>query len=192
MRIALVGAELEENLGLPYMASALEHQGHQARSAPLTSSAIRLRLYRKSRHLIPRSHRWRLRRVRPEVMEPAHFRSGQQPPPITESKIMEKQRMTQKTFRALSAAGISIAILGIVSLMSRALAQNASTHAVTSVSSDYVIPPADLPCILPGNKLNLQCIIANDPDAKRIRAEEAALEAQALAAAQSGTLDPYH
>jgi cytochrome c peroxidase len=60
------------------------------------------------------------------------------------------------------------------------------------VSSDYVIPPADLPCILPGNKLDLQCIIANDPDAKRIRAEEAALEAQALAAAQSGMLDPYH
>jgi cytochrome c peroxidase len=56
----------------------------------------------------------------------------------------------------------------------------------------YSIPPADQPCILPGERLNLQCIIANDPDAKRIRAEEAMLEAQALVAAKSGTLDPYH
>src|SRR6202008_2131658 len=34
--------------------------------------------------------------------------------------------------------------------------------------------------------------IKNDPDAIRIRAEEAGLEAQALADAQSGTLDPFH
>jgi cytochrome c peroxidase len=56
----------------------------------------------------------------------------------------------------------------------------------------FQIPPADLPCILPGQRLNLQCIIANDPDAKRVRAEEAMLEAQALAAAKSAKLDPYH
>src|SRR5260370_10098450 len=56
----------------------------------------------------------------------------------------------------------------------------------------YQIPPADQQCILQGKRLNLQCIIANDPDAKRIRAEEAMLEAQALAAAKSGKLDPYH
>ena len=56
----------------------------------------------------------------------------------------------------------------------------------------FQIPPADQPCILPGQKLNLQCILANDPDAKRIRAEEAMLEVQALAAAKSGQLDPYH
>jgi cytochrome c peroxidase len=56
----------------------------------------------------------------------------------------------------------------------------------------YSIPPADQPCILPGERLNLQCIIANDPDFKRIRAEEAMLEAQALTAAKSGKLDPYH
>jgi cytochrome c peroxidase len=56
----------------------------------------------------------------------------------------------------------------------------------------FQIPPADQQCILPGQRLNLQCIIANDPDAKRIRAEEAMLEAQALAAAKSGKLDPYH
>jgi cytochrome c peroxidase len=56
----------------------------------------------------------------------------------------------------------------------------------------FVIPPADVPCILPGNKLDLQCWIKNDPDAARVLAEEAALEAAALAAAKSGTLDPFH
>lgn len=56
----------------------------------------------------------------------------------------------------------------------------------------YQIPPADQPCILPGQRLNLRCIIANDPDFKRIRAEEAMLEAQALATAKSGKLDPYN
>src|SRR5580692_12363568 len=61
-----------------------------------------------------------------------------------------------------------------------------------TLPSGFQIPPADQPCILSGNRLNLQCIIANDPDAKRIRAEEAMLEAQALAAAKSGKLDPYH
>jgi cytochrome c peroxidase len=56
----------------------------------------------------------------------------------------------------------------------------------------FKIPPADMPCILPGNKLDLACFIANDPDAKRIRAEEVALFRQALAAARSGKLDPAH
>ena len=56
----------------------------------------------------------------------------------------------------------------------------------------FVIPPSDVPCILPGNKLDLKCFIANDPDAARIRMEEAALFQQALAAANSGTLDPFH
>src|ERR1700752_5489286 len=56
----------------------------------------------------------------------------------------------------------------------------------------FQIPPADQQCILKGERLDLQCIIANDPDAKRIRAEEAMLEAQALEAAKSGKLDPYH
>jgi cytochrome c peroxidase len=40
--------------------------------------------------------------------------------------------------------------------------------------------------------LDLQCIIKNDPDAARVRAEEAMLENQALTAAKSGTLDPFH
>src|ERR1700746_3558056 len=69
--------------------------------------------------------------------------------------------------------------------------QNPPPPAV-NVPPGFHIPTQDLPCILPGNRLNLQCIIKNDPDAIRIRAEEAALEAQALAAAKSGALDPFH
>jgi hypothetical protein len=34
----------------------------------------------------------------------------------------------------------------------------------------FQIPPADRQCILPGQRHILQCIIANDPDAKRVRA----------------------
>ena len=56
----------------------------------------------------------------------------------------------------------------------------------------FKIPPTDVPCILPGNKLDLQCFILNDPDAARIRTEEAGLFQEALAAAQSGILDPFH
>src|ERR1035438_37562 len=37
MKVALVGAELEENLGLRYMASALEREGHQAEIVPFNS-----------------------------------------------------------------------------------------------------------------------------------------------------------
>jgi cytochrome c peroxidase len=47
-------------------------------------------------------------------------------------------------------------------------------------------------CLASGGKLDLQCFIANDPDAKRIRAEEAAIESSDLALARSGTLDPAH
>src|ERR1700732_3941698 len=56
----------------------------------------------------------------------------------------------------------------------------------------YTIPPQDKPCILPGNKVDLQCLILNDPDFARVRFEEAGLEAQALGAAKSGSLDPFH
>src|SRR5258706_12789498 len=56
----------------------------------------------------------------------------------------------------------------------------------------YTIPPQDQPCILPGNKVDIQCLIRNDPDFIRIRAEEASLEAQALSAAKSGRRDPLH
>jgi cytochrome c peroxidase len=70
--------------------------------------------------------------------------------------------------------------------------QNPTPPGVKSLPAGFTIPPQDLPCILPGNRLDLQCFIKNDPDAIRIRAEEAALEAQALAAAQAGGLDPFH
>ena len=57
----------------------------------------------------------------------------------------------------------------------------------------FVTPPADVPCIDNStNKLDLQCFIANDPDAARIRMEEAALFQEALTAANSGILDPFH
>jgi radical SAM superfamily enzyme YgiQ (UPF0313 family) len=39
MRVALVGAELEENLGLRYMASALEVQGHEAVIVPFNDES---------------------------------------------------------------------------------------------------------------------------------------------------------
>src|SRR3974390_1859945 len=38
MKIALVGAELEENLGLRYIASALETRGHQADIVPFNEA----------------------------------------------------------------------------------------------------------------------------------------------------------
>ena len=37
MKVALIGAELEENLGLRYMAAALEKEGHEARIIPYNS-----------------------------------------------------------------------------------------------------------------------------------------------------------
>src|ERR1700691_2055957 len=91
----------------------------------------------------------------------------------------------------LSTAGLIV--LAVVVVVPGASAQGTPPPPLNfQLPTGYQIPPADQPCILPGERLNLQCIIANDPDAKRVRAEEAMLEAQALAAADSGTLDPYH
>ena len=39
MRVVLVGAELEENIGLRYMASALEANGHAADIVPFNAEA---------------------------------------------------------------------------------------------------------------------------------------------------------
>jgi cytochrome c peroxidase len=87
--------------------------------------------------------------------------------------------------RLLTLCGAGICLLiGLIPIMSPTQS--------SAQSPTFTVPPADQPCILPGNKLDLQCFIINDPDAQRIRAEEAALEAQALAAAKSGTLDPFH
>ena len=74
----------------------------------------------------------------------------------------------------------------------KVFSQNAAARSAPRPPAGFAIPAQDLPCILPGNKVDLQCLINNDPDFMRIRAEEAALEAQALADAQSGTLDPFH
>ena len=96
-----------------------------------------------------------------------------------------------ETFSLLSTA--SLTALAILMAVPDASAQGTPPPPLNfQLPQSFQIPPADQPCILPGEKLNLQCIIANDPDAKRVRAEEAALEAQALVAAKSGKLDPYH
>src|ERR1700733_11336861 len=77
----------------------------------------------------------------------------------------------------------------------KAFSQNAlppQAEKALTLPAGYTIPPQDKPCILPGNKVDIQCLIANDPDFARVRAEEAGLEAQALGAAKSGSLDPFH
>src|SRR3984957_6310103 len=92
---------------------------------------------------------------------------------------------------SLSTAGLTA--LAMIRVVPCASAQGPPPPPLTfQLPAGFEIPPADQQCILPGQRLNLQCIIANDPDAKRVRAEEAALEAQALVAAKSGKLDPYH
>ena len=98
------------------------------------------------------------------------------------------------TFSLLSTAGLTaLAMLMAVPGASAQSAQHAPAPPLNfQLPAGYQIPPSDVPCILPGQKLNLQCAIANDPDFKRVQAEEAMLEAQALVAAKSGTLDPYH
>src|SRR3981189_3478771 len=71
---------------------------------------------------------------------------------------------------------LAIALLPIGS--KKAFSQNApplSAEAALKFPAGYTIPPQDKPCILPGNKVDIACLIANDPDFIRIRAEEAAL-----------------
>lgn len=103
-----------------------------------------------------------------------------------------KCRRFSNTPSTLAIAGI--ALLSALFLNPRLSAQATPPPPIVNFSlpTGFQIPPSDVPCILSGNRLNLQCIIANDPDIKRIKAEEAMLEAQALAAAKSGMLDPYH
>src|SRR3984957_7731448 len=96
-----------------------------------------------------------------------------------------------ETFSLLSIAGLTA--LAILMAVPDASAQGTPPPQLNFLlPAGFQIPPADQQCILPGERLNLQCILANDPDVKRIIAEEAKLEAQALAAAKSGKLDPYH
>src|ERR1700716_1825528 len=91
----------------------------------------------------------------------------------------------------LSTAGVTA--LAILMVVPGASAQGTPPPPLNfQLPAGFQIPPSDQQCILSGQRLDLQCIIANDPDAKRVRAEEAMLEAQALVAAKSGKLDPYH
>ena len=91
----------------------------------------------------------------------------------------------------LSSAGLTA--LAILTVVPGASAQGTPPPSLNfQLPAGYQIPPSDQKCILKGERLDLQCVIANDPDFKRIRAEEARLEAQALATADSGKLDPYH
>jgi len=86
-------------------------------------------------------------------------------------------------------------VLGILSIplaaSTEARAQNPNPVPIFPPPG-FVIPPADVPCILPGNRVDLQCLIKNDPDFQRVPAEEAMLFQEALMAAQSDTLDPFH
>src|SRR6266436_8691968 len=96
--------------------------------------------------------------------------------------------------RAFVVAIIMCSAVAVVSSINsqKVFSQNPASPRVKSLPPGFTIPPEDVPCILPGNRLDLQCFIKNDPDAARIRAEEAGLEAEALAAAQAGGLDPFH
>src|SRR5882762_1735339 len=103
---------------------------------------------------------------------------------------MSRMKLSE-LFSLLSIAGLTA--LAILMVVPGASAQGTQPPQIDfPLPSFFQFPPADQQCILTGQRLNLQCIIANDPDAKRVRAEEAMLEAQALAAAKSGKLDPYH
>jgi len=93
----------------------------------------------------------------------------------------------------LAAIVVCFAIALVSSIGSqKVFSQNPTPPGVKSLPAGYSIPQQDMSCILPGNRIDLQCLIKNDPDFIRVMSEEAGLEAQALAAAQSGTLDPFH
>src|SRR6266481_8429496 len=106
--------------------------------------------------------------------------------------------MRLHVFVATMVLCLAIALLppiGSKKVFSEENAENAlppPAETALKLPAGYTIPPQDKPCILPGNKVDIQCLILNDPDFVRIRAEEARLEAQALVAAKSGSLDPFH
>jgi cytochrome c peroxidase len=109
--------------------------------------------------------------------------------------------MRLSVFLATKIAFLAIALASSISSQ-KVFAQTAQPSADSSqpagklltdkLPAGYTIPPQDVPCILPGNRADIQCLIKNDPDFVRIRDEEAGLEAQALTAAKSGMLDAFH
>jgi hypothetical protein len=82
--------------------------------------------------------------------------------------------------------------VGAMILSHTASGQTQTPLQAVNLPAGYTIPPQDRACILAGNRVDLQCLIQNDPDFMRIRAEVAKLENDALVAASSGTLDPFH
>jgi cytochrome c peroxidase len=99
--------------------------------------------------------------------------------------------MKVRVFFAATVVCCAVALVSSIGSQ-KVLSQNPTPPGVEALPAGFTIPPQDVPCILPGKRVNLQCLIKNDPDFIRIRAEEAGLEAEALAAAESGTLDPFH
>jgi cytochrome c peroxidase len=99
--------------------------------------------------------------------------------------------MKMQKFVAVPVVCCAVALVASIDTR-KVFSQTAATSHAAPLPAGFTIPPQDMPCILPGNKVNLQCLIKNDPDFLRVVAEEAGLEAQALADAQSGTLDPFH
>jgi hypothetical protein len=60
---------------------------------------------------------------------------------------------------------LAIALLPPIS-SKKVFSQNALPLAEKALTlpAGYTIPPQDKPCILPGNKVDIQCLIRNDPD----------------------------
>jgi len=84
--------------------------------------------------------------------------------------------MKARMFFAVIVVCFAVALASSISSQ-KVLSQNPTPPGAKVLPAGFTIPPADVPCILPGNRLDLQCFIKNDPDAIRIRAEEAGLEA---------------
>ena len=93
-------------------------------------------------------------------------------------------------WRTVCGITMLLGLLGAVTALT--LNSQSNSDSMLSAFDLNSIPAADRACLLPGGKVDLQCLLAIDPDVKRIRAEEAHLEEQALAAAESGKLDPVH
>jgi hypothetical protein len=95
--------------------------------------------------------------------------------------------------RVFVVAIVVCAIALVASIGSQSVfSQRSTALGAKPLPPGFTIPSQDLGCILAGNRVDLQCLIKHDPDFIRVQAEEAALETQALTAAESGTLDPFH
>jgi cytochrome c peroxidase len=98
--------------------------------------------------------------------------------------------MHRKLMAGLFGAACCVLWLLLMLFLFDAMKHSTSATELQVSHSRYRIPQSDQACLMPGNQVNLACVLANDPDAKRIRLEEANIEAQALAQTASGKLDP--